>query len=319
MSWERDPLWAKARLFIGRAQATSHEDPLFGLWCSLGLELLARAAVASVSPTLLAEPDRDGSHRNLLYALARSLKSGPGVSLGGRRVFELCVKLFPEFTDEHNVACKALLSVRNEELHSGAAAFDAYPPNQWLAGFYRSCEVLCGAMGESLAGLLGDAEAAVAREMLAEDWQATIGKVQARIAHHRAVFAAKPAEEQARLREEAEKLGLTLAHTGHHRVPCPACEAVATVRGSPVSSERADDEDGAIVVRQDMAARSFSCSACELKLEGYAEVAAANVDAYFTHTTTYSPAQYYGLIEPDEIPSYVDEYLKDLGQEYDNE
>ena len=74
MSWERDPLWAKARLYFERAFAESREDPRFGLWCSLALELLARAAVASVSPTLLAEPDNE--HRFLLHALNRGSEEG---------------------------------------------------------------------------------------------------------------------------------------------------------------------------------------------------------------------------------------------------
>jgi hypothetical protein len=45
------------------------DDPFFGLWCSFGLEILARAAIANISPVLLAEPDRD--HRYLLHALGR--------------------------------------------------------------------------------------------------------------------------------------------------------------------------------------------------------------------------------------------------------
>ena len=71
MSWERDPLWAKARLFFGRAFDEPRDDPRFGLWCSLGLELLARAALASISPTLLAAPEN--THRYLLHALGRAL------------------------------------------------------------------------------------------------------------------------------------------------------------------------------------------------------------------------------------------------------
>jgi hypothetical protein len=59
MSWERDPLWAKTKLFFERAFNEPREDPIFGLWCSLGLELLGRAALSSISPTLLAEPDKE--------------------------------------------------------------------------------------------------------------------------------------------------------------------------------------------------------------------------------------------------------------------
>lgn len=56
MSWEREPLWVKSRLFFEHAMAHDRDDPRFGLWCAFGLELLARAAVSSISPTLLGNP-----------------------------------------------------------------------------------------------------------------------------------------------------------------------------------------------------------------------------------------------------------------------
>src|SRR6266849_6178734 len=99
MSWEKEPLWAKARLFCERAFEEPREDPLFGLWCSLGLELLARAAIASVNPALLAEPDPD--HKNLLQAL-NLVSAGGGLrkSLGIARVLNLCRTLFPKFSED---------------------------------------------------------------------------------------------------------------------------------------------------------------------------------------------------------------------------
>src|SRR5713226_5553634 len=92
MSWERDPLWAKARLYFERAFEVPRDDPRFGLWCSLALELLARAALASVSPTLLAEPDRE--HKFLLHALNRGSQKTPRRSIGTAQVFDLCKTLF---------------------------------------------------------------------------------------------------------------------------------------------------------------------------------------------------------------------------------
>ena len=80
MSWERDPLFAKSRLFFGRAFDLPRDDPQFGLWCAFGLELLARAALASVSPTLLAEPDDD--HKHLLHSLGRGAERSSGKSIG---------------------------------------------------------------------------------------------------------------------------------------------------------------------------------------------------------------------------------------------
>ena len=90
MSWERDPLLAKARLFFERAFDESQDDPIFGLWCSLGLELLARPALAAISPTLLAKPDNE--HKYLLHALNRGLESTPRISLNAVQVFGLCLR-----------------------------------------------------------------------------------------------------------------------------------------------------------------------------------------------------------------------------------
>jgi DNA-binding FadR family transcriptional regulator len=95
VTWERDSLLVKAVLFFERAFAEAPQNPLFGLWCSLGLELLARSALASVSPTLLAEPDRD--HRYLLHALNRADRSVQPQSTGATQVFTLCQRLLLNF------------------------------------------------------------------------------------------------------------------------------------------------------------------------------------------------------------------------------
>src|ERR1039457_7023289 len=103
MSWERDPLWTKARLFFERALDVPRDNPAFGLWCSLGLEMLARAAVSSVSPALLAEPDRE--HKNLLHVLHKASEIPQPKSINAAFVFQLCRKIFPEFsTEDHKIS-----------------------------------------------------------------------------------------------------------------------------------------------------------------------------------------------------------------------
>ena len=86
MAWDRDSLWAKACVYMERAFNESKNDPLFGLWAALGLELLARSAVSHVSPTLLADPDRD--HKQLLHALGRGSERVPKKSLGSAQVLQ---------------------------------------------------------------------------------------------------------------------------------------------------------------------------------------------------------------------------------------
>jgi transcription elongation factor Elf1 len=316
MSWERDPLYAKARLFFERAFDGDRDEPTFGLWCSLGLELLGRAALASVSPTLLAAPDNE--HKYLLHALNRGSERTPRKSITAAQVFSLCRTLFSDFTEEDFKAVVALINRRNEELHSGAAAFDEYRQSQWLAGFYRGCRSLSTAMGESLVSLFGEDEASAAIDILTQSQNDVNQRVKSLIAAHCKVFQEKGDKEKKAAKTKAKKLGAQLAVKRHHRVTCPACECVATVQGTPFGKEHISHGDGEIIVRQHVSPTSFSCSACGLKLEGYAELAAANLGGHYTRRTTYSPDEYYGLLDPENLESYMEEYLANL-DEYDNE
>ena len=157
---------------------------------------------------------------------------------------------------------------RNEELHSGTAAFVEYQSSLWLEGFYRACRSLCSALGESLESLFGKDEADVAARILEESQNDVRQRVESSIAAHRKVFRARQEEEQKVAATRALEQGTQLATQGHHHVTCPACGCIATVQGTPFGKERKTDEDGEIVVRQSVAPTSFSCSACGLKLHG---------------------------------------------------
>lgn len=122
MSWERESLWSKSRLYFEKAFAEDREQDTFGLWCAMGLELLTRASLSKFSPTLLAEPDRD--HKYLLHALDLGSAKIAKRSIATNQVLTLCKTLIPEFTEEHQKLASALTGRRNEELQSGAR-------NQW--------------------------------------------------------------------------------------------------------------------------------------------------------------------------------------------
>jgi hypothetical protein len=321
MSWERDPLWAKARLYLERAFQDFGDESQFGLWCALGLEFLGRAAIASISPTLLAEPDRD--HRFLLHALNRGSEKVPRRSIKAQQVFSLCQTLFKEFTEDDLKAALALVSRRNDELHSGTTAFDEYPSKLWIVGFYRICNTLTKEMGESLKTLLGAEAAAAAMEMLEESAKEVRQQVERLIADHRKGFEAKAEPERAAAAKKAELSGATLAARRHHRVKCPACDSSATVQGEAFGPDKVINDEDSIKVQQTVVPHSFICQACGLKLTGYAELDAAGLGGHYTRTTTYSPENYYGLIDPENIDPqpYIDEYLADLAaeREWDNE
>lgn len=303
MTWERKPLWDKATLFMGRAMEQDREQETFGLWAAMGLELLARSALAKVSPTLLAEPEKD--HRNVLHALG--LGSGnPPKSIATAQVLALCRSLIADFTEAEMKAASALIGRRNEELHTGAASFLNFQTQTWLPAFYRCCKVLAEFQGESLTSLLGPDEAQVAEKTLKETENNLLDKIKSLIAAHKKVFDAKEVGERERLAAEAEEQGLRLSHQKHHRVKCPACTCTATVQGDAYGGEHVKHGDGCIIVRQNVVPTRFSCSACGLKLSGYGELLSAGLADHFTHRTEYSPEDYYELVDPTDTDAMHD-------------
>src|SRR5437879_3731124 len=64
--WSAEALFAKTLLFVGEMERYAPDDWQHRLWASLSLELIARAALANVSPVLLA--DRQ-NWRNIHHAL----------------------------------------------------------------------------------------------------------------------------------------------------------------------------------------------------------------------------------------------------------
>ena len=111
-------------------------------------------------------------------------------------VFDLCSKIFPTFSKEDHRVASALLNRRNEELHSGAAAFDHYDPSYWLVDFYHACQSLTTMLGETLADLYGEDEATFAERLLAENRDNLKNTVLSSIAAHRNSFSTKEPDEQ---------------------------------------------------------------------------------------------------------------------------
>jgi hypothetical protein len=325
MSWERDPLWAKAKVYFERAFSQPRDEPEFGLWCSLGLELLARAAVASISPTLLAKPDE--SHKYLLHALGRGSERDRRVSIQSAEVLQLCRTLFKEFTEDNKTSALALLNRRNEELHSGANAFGDYPSGQWLGGFYRTCTNLCAAMGETLVNLFGPEEAKSAQEILSENDNDLKQRVLSRIAAHAKVFAGRPPGERDVIKAETEAAGVELARQRHHRVLCPACKCTGTVQGTAFGKEFVTYGEREIIIKQAVRPATFHCTACDLRLAGYGELSLAGIGNDYMRTTTTTPELFFGLYNEDDLnaelearlPEAFQDYAADQMQEYDNE
>src|SRR6185312_4835936 len=88
------------------------------MWAALALELLAKAALAHVSPLLVAEPAVDG--KNVLIALGVIKGDARFTTVQATTVFKRCHLAFKPFSLDE--ACK-ISEARNEYLHGSGVGF----------------------------------------------------------------------------------------------------------------------------------------------------------------------------------------------------
>ena len=100
--WSSEALFNKALLYVGEMQKFGPTDWQFGLWSSLSLELLARAAVAYISPTLLADGRK---WRNINHALGHppTAKAFTPTSVQTNQLLDVLKELVPDFTKELSI------------------------------------------------------------------------------------------------------------------------------------------------------------------------------------------------------------------------
>src|SRR5665213_3270103 len=145
----------------------------FGFWSSLSLELLARAALANVSPTLLANRK---DWRNIYHALGYppTAKGFTPNSVITGEVLSILNELRPDFSAELLDFCATHCARRNAELHSGEDAFANLGTSAWLPKFYASCEIFLRSMGKNLDDFFSDPPSAQAMIGALQDTAAKI-------------------------------------------------------------------------------------------------------------------------------------------------
>ena len=122
--WSAEALFNKARLYVDRMFAASVDDDQYAIWSALTLELLARAALASLSPTLLAN-EADWKNTAFAIGLAPTAKRFKPKSASTTEVLTRLTALVPEFRDEVGGFCGKHADARNAELHTGELAKSA--------------------------------------------------------------------------------------------------------------------------------------------------------------------------------------------------
>jgi hypothetical protein len=279
-------------------------DWQFGFWSSLSLELVARAAVAHVSPTLLAHRK---DWRNIYDALGNpaTAKGFTRISVTTTEVLQILKEILPDFTDELNNFCARHCANRNAELHSGEEVFAGLGTSEWLAKYYKCCQVFLGSMGRTLHELFGDVT--TAKALIASLNDSAAKAVERDIKKQIEIWNAKPPQEEAAAVAQAS--AWATRHVGH-RVKCPACGNPALLRGSSQGAVSTEIGEDVIVQRQTMLPSAFECVACDLKIAGLSKLSACGLGDAFTATSTYSPAEFFGLHTTDELEAAQGNWLE---------
>jgi hypothetical protein len=300
MMWDAEKLWAKSCLYMQRAFAEDSDSDLLPLWSSLGLELLARSALARIHPSLLADP-QDGA--NILYACGFP-SSSPPRSIPMKATLLRCQAVFKNFTKDEVAFCTTLIEARNTELHTGELAFQNFTSEKWLPEFFKCCDVLAASQGKTLNDLFGPEvgnTAVKTIEAAKREWKE---RAKALIADAKKVFSAVNVEERLMKLREGILSASKMNNSTYQIVMCPACEGKACIRGEVSRHLEPKITDEFIVQRAVLMPSQMECLCCSLTAKGYNLMHALGFGSEWTIEQNIDPQEYYG-VEPDD-DSYDD-------------
>lgn len=290
----------KAQRYVEQMGEVDSRDWRHALWSSLALEMLARAALAKVSPVLLAD-EKNWAH--LLAALGHSPKEAKYAprSIATNEVLKRLGELFEDFKEVSSF-CIVHTGRRNAELHSGETPFEGVEAANWHPQFYHACQVLLTTMGIQLDEFFDADEAKTALALIAAAADDAAKAVLGDIAAHHKVWRAYTDEE----RTDAQKIAKVWATRQEgHRVLCPACKSIALVFGDPCAAAKTKLEDDEIIETQEHLPSKFECVACKLKVSGLSRLTVAKLGDRYIKTTKYDAAAFYA--PDDEYPEYEED------------
>jgi hypothetical protein len=326
IAFDADSLRSKASLYFERAFSFDSDDYLFAFWCHLAIEHLSRAAIASVSPVLLASGRR--AHM-LHYALGLVEVDDDEIeSITSGTVIELCERFIEGFGPAERATCEQARRRRNAELHSTSAAMNDLPPG-WLGRFFAACRVLVEQLGLELNDLLPHENVQLVEQLIVEDAQEVRETVRNAIDTAHILAGELSSTERGRREEaaarallpESDPLGARpssgFRQTTHLRLlrelPCPGCKTAVALFGEVISHNPVRmDSNGQLVKTQIAIPSLLRCPVCELRLEGVAALTNAGVADPVTLTDYPDPVEALNI----DINDYQDQFLQSLAEDY---
>lgn len=317
MSWTRDAYFSKAHAYWSRGtnKERGSDEHIFAV--TMCVELTIRGVLCEFNPALNAAADEE----SLLFSVGVTPnKPEKSVDLG--TAFARLTRLVPEITEQEQGAIRALIDIRNRELHSDEAAFDGMATETVMPSILSFLVRVNDRIGSDLEQLLTPSDAAQARETfdaLSKDRSRRVGEL-IRIQKDR--FFGQPEEERKHLFEaHTPSFSSAVMSSGHHvrTLKCPSCGGLGILGGSPVGRSSALLDDDGIFNEIRIIPSVFSCKICNLEIKGLDELIAAKMPYEFISRDDIDAVEHFGIdvmdyVDTDEIireyhyePEYMDE------------
>ena len=292
-AFDHEPLWNKSKIFIERGLRERHagEFGSFHLWAAISLEVLGKAALAKIHPSLVADPTSQES----MFAACGLVLGTKRKSIQAKTVFERLGRISKDFDKVAHDFCEQLTHDRNAELHSGELPFATSRPERWVPQFWKVAKVILEAQSRTLTDWVGAEEAELAQEVIDQAITVLEQTVRGRIRKNQEEFNKKyPLGSRERSMVEAQHKGGGLVlwrdfapHYGDETVPslCPACGCDGLLNGTETYEEVVDQVQDAEywndIVEVTYSPEAFRCRACGLKLDGQEELHVAEMPSEF--------------------------------------
>lgn len=294
-----EELFSKSKVFIDKAIIRRDEGDFdeFQLWASVSLELLGKATLAFIHPSLVVDPNKPkGFLVACGYVDSKDLRTEEFKTIAAKTVFERLNNAInvPKFNSNMKDFCMTLANRRNAELHSASIPFTGVDMEAWLPRFWEVCQILLEFQGKALIDFLGSDEGERASTLIHDKTQYLKGLIEARLSRHKEMYSQEHGDQDRR--EIIYEL-----NESEIMATCPSCGNEGILDGEAIDREyKGTDPDNPWInyFNEVYEVTNFRCSYCLLKLTGYNEIEFAGMETEF-------------IKEVEDYPDYEPDYGND--------
>ncbi|TGN19097.1 hypothetical protein [Leptospira idonii] len=299
MIWDKDLLIGKAIDFLEKAENSEQNDSTRPLFYSFALEILCKATLSAIHPTLVADPQNEG--QNILYALGFKINSQPK-SLPAHSIYKRISFIYEEFLDIHVKFCEYFSSLRNEELHSGESPMNSISEKEWLPRFYEIVNLLCKFMKMDMSELIGKVAKQNAIELIEKLDKEEEKLFKEKVKSHKFLYNSKDQSTKEQIKEETTNFNKARLKHGMETDDCPACGNVGLLYGKRIQEKEPKYDGSEFYVEVVFQSTGFICKSCGLELKNQKEILSANLKIRYPQ---YENLDLHDFFQPE----YEDEYM----------